>query len=92
MNFYMPTRIIIEKDCVINSSKILKEYGKKALIVTGSSSAKKSGALDEVISSLKNACCEYEIYDKIASIIISIGRDREQMKKINKMSIAKKLF
>ena len=65
MNFYMPTRIIIEKDCVVNSGNLIKNYGCKALIVTGSSSAKKSGALDDVITSLENVCCEYKIYDKI---------------------------
>ncbi|MBQ8605965.1 MAG: iron-containing alcohol dehydrogenase [Clostridia bacterium] len=65
MNFYMPTRIVTGKDCVKNSSDLFKNIGKRAIIVTGRSSAKKCGALDDVITALKKACREYVIYDKI---------------------------
>lgn len=65
MNFYMPTRIIIENGCVQGCKDSIFEGGKKVLIVTGKSSAKKCGALDDACILLQNACCEYLIYDKI---------------------------
>lgn len=65
MNFYMPTRIITGKNCIENSKELINGRYKSALIVTGKNSAKKCGALDDVIKVLKNACCEYRIYDKI---------------------------
>ena len=65
MNFYMPTKIKVSKGCVKASADDFKLLGKKALIVTGKSSAKKCGALDDVISALEKACVQYRIYDKI---------------------------
>lgn len=65
MNFYMPTKIVVGKDCVKNSCELVKSYGKKALIVTGKSSAKKCGALDDVTDMLSKINCEYEVFNKI---------------------------
>lgn len=65
MNFYMPTKIITGTDCVKNSAGLIKQNYRKAVLVTGKSSAKKCGALDDVTAALEKACCEYVIYDKI---------------------------
>lgn len=43
-----------------------KPYGKKALIVTGKSSAKKSGLYDRVAESLKIAGLEHVLFDKVS--------------------------
>ena len=61
MNFFMPTNIIFGKDCVKNNASEFSKYGGKCLIVTSKSGAKKSGALDDVISALENVGTEYII-------------------------------
>lgn len=62
--FHMPTRVIVGESCVLNNPKDLI-LGKSALIVTGKSSGKKSGALDDVIFVLENAKIPYHVYDKV---------------------------
>ncbi len=65
MNFFVNTKVITGVDCVKNNADKIGSYGKKCLIVTGASSAKKCGALDDVISALRSQGISYEIYDKI---------------------------
>ncbi len=66
-NFYMPTKIIMEEDCIRKHSGLMKDMGRKALIVTGASSAAKNGALVDVTEALESQRIAYEIYDKIRS-------------------------
>lgn len=66
-NIYMPTRVIYGINAVIENSSVLSEIGKKCLIVTGGSSAKKSGALDDVIKALEKENIEYIIFDEITA-------------------------
>ena len=62
--FHMPTRVFCGKGCLYeNKAEIL--LGKSALIVTGKSSGKKSGALDEVIKILNEEKIPYHVYDKV---------------------------
>ncbi len=62
--FHMPTKVIVGENCVLkNQGELI--LGKSALIVTGKSSGKKSGALDDVISVLENAKIPYHVYDKV---------------------------
>ncbi len=65
MKYYMPVEFYFGSKVVLKYGKKIKEYGKKALIVTGKSSAKKSGALDDVLMLLKEIQTEYVIFDKI---------------------------
>lgn len=65
MNFFVNTRVITGVDCIKNNSERFGSFGEKCLIVTGASSAKKCGALDDVVSALKSQGVRYEIYDKI---------------------------
>ncbi len=65
MNFYVNTKVITGVDCVKQNTDKLFELGKKCLIVTGASSAKKCGALDDVLQALEANKIKYEIYDKI---------------------------
>ncbi|MBR5514811.1 MAG: iron-containing alcohol dehydrogenase [Clostridia bacterium] len=63
-DFYMPVKVFSGKDCVkSNADKF--ELGKCAMIVTGASSAIKSGALDDVVSVLCDKGIEYVIFDRI---------------------------
>ena len=65
MNFFAPVNVITGKNCVKNNASAFADFGKRCLIVTGKSSAKKSGALDDVISALDLAGTEYAIFDDI---------------------------
>ncbi len=64
-NIYMPARIIGGENCVIRNSAELKKLGEKCLIVTSRTSAKKSGALDDVVFALNNENIAYSIFDGI---------------------------
>lgn len=64
-SFYMPVNILGGKDALQNNKNIFSSLGKKGLIVTGKTSAKKSGALDELISVFNELNIEYAVYDEI---------------------------
>ncbi len=59
-SFYMPVNILNHID-----KNIIKSMGKKCLVVTGKSSAKKSGALYDLIAVFNELNIEYDIFDKI---------------------------
>lgn len=65
MKFYLPTMVFQEKDAVRNHGEQMAHYGKKALIVTGRSSSKKNGALQDVIDSLERFNTSYVVFDKV---------------------------
>ncbi len=84
-NIYMPARIISGENCVIKNSAELRKLGKKCLIVTSRTSAKKSGALDDVITALNKENIDYSLFDEIAenplaSTVIKAG---EKAREIN---------
>ncbi len=62
---YMPVPVIWGEGAVEKSASNLSAYGKKCLIVTGKTSAKSSGALDDVINALKQADISYNIFNEI---------------------------
>lgn len=62
--FLMPTKLIIGENAVKNNPKDLI-HGKRAMIVTGKSSGKSSGALDDVIDVLTENNIPYIVYDKV---------------------------
>lgn len=66
-NFYMPTRIIAGKDCIVKNAPVFTSLGKKAMIVTGAASAKKNGSLEDVTKALQSVGVNYVIFDKIMS-------------------------
>lgn len=63
--FYMPTNVIVGRNVVVDNYFLFKEYGEKALIVTGKNSAKVNGSLNDVIKALSRAELSYEIFDKV---------------------------
>lgn len=66
LEFYMPTKVILGESCVRKNSDVFK-IGNKALIVTGKTSAKINGALDDVIWSLAQNNIKYILFDKVLS-------------------------
>jgi alcohol dehydrogenase len=63
--YFMPARLHFGAGKVNQVGAIAKKYGKKAIIVTGQNSSRKTGALDKVTNSLKKEGIEYIIFDKI---------------------------
>lgn len=61
----IPARVISGKGCVLKNSALLSSFGKSCLIVTGKSSAKKSGALSDVTAALEKEKIGFEIFDDI---------------------------
>jgi alcohol dehydrogenase class IV len=66
-NFYMPTRVIMGENCIIQNSDLFKALGNKALIVTGTQSAKKNGSQSDVITALEAVGISYLIFDEVRS-------------------------
>ncbi len=64
-NINIPVKVISGVGCVSNNSDLLKSFGSSAIIITGGTSAKKSGALDDVISALEKQEIKFVIYNKI---------------------------
>lgn len=64
-NINMPVKIVSSRNCIKNNSSLLTKIGTKALIVTSSTGAKKSGALDDITEALKEENISYCVYDKI---------------------------
>ena len=64
-SFYMPVNILGGKNTLQNNQNIFKSMGKRCLIVTGKTSAKKSGALDELINIFNELDIQYEIFNEI---------------------------
>lgn len=67
LQFFMPTRIIMGEDCIVKNADVLKKMGEKALIVTGSRSAKMNGSLDDILKALEMNGQSSAIFDKVMS-------------------------
>lgn len=65
MNFYAPVSIITGKGCVASGGDVFLRAGRRCLIVTGKSAAKKSGALDDLVTVLNSVGIDYTIFDGI---------------------------
>jgi alcohol dehydrogenase class IV len=63
--FYVATKVLLGKGCVMENRNEFKKCGKRALIVTGRSSGKASGALDDVAGVLSELGIEYSIFDRV---------------------------
>ena len=64
--YFLPVNIEFGSGKVAQAGELTKPYGKKALIVTGHSSAKKSGLYDKVKDSLKAEGIDSVLFDKVA--------------------------
>lgn len=67
MNYYMPTKVVAGENCVFDNRSLFKEIGKKALIVTGRTSAKESGSLDDAVRALEANGQAYTLFDEVTA-------------------------
>lgn len=65
MRFYMPVKVFDEKECVKAHAKDIAAFGKKALIVTGKSSAYKNGSFDDVNEALKSEKVDLLVFSEV---------------------------
>lgn len=65
--YFMPTRVIMGRDCIVNNSEVFSSLGTCALIVTGAHSAKSNGSEKDVRDALEKAGIRYFVYDKVMS-------------------------
>lgn len=72
--FQNPTRIVFGAGSLARLGEVAQEYGKKALLVIGGGSVKRSGVFDRAVESLKNAgvafveCAGIEPNPRITSV------------------------
>ncbi|MCR5485075.1 MAG: iron-containing alcohol dehydrogenase [Clostridiales bacterium] len=66
ISYFMPARVITGKGVVSGGAFDISQFGKRCLIATGNSSAKKSGALRDVVKLLEDSNVEFTVYDKIS--------------------------
>lgn len=64
--YFLPVRIVFGCKVSAKAGEMTGSYGKKALIVTGKSSAKKSGLYDRVVQSLEEAKVEHVLFDQVS--------------------------
>ncbi len=61
LSFYLPTKIIMGKGCIIKNSNLFLKTGKKAFVITYPVS-KNNGSLDDVVAALKSQNLDYDIF------------------------------
>ncbi|WP_455237440.1 iron-containing alcohol dehydrogenase [Veillonella sp.] len=64
-SYFLPVNIQFGWNKVDSVAEFAAPYGKKALIVTGRSSAKKSGLYDRVVAKLDTAYIEHVLFDQV---------------------------
>lgn len=64
-SYFLPVNIQFGWNKVDNAADFAASYGKKALIVTGRTSAKKSGLYDRVVAKLETAHIDYVLFDQV---------------------------
>lgn len=65
MELWIPTKVYSEEKCLEKYGDKLAGYGKKALLVTGKNSAKKTGALADVVRALEKYGISYVLFDEV---------------------------
>ncbi len=64
-NYYLPVNLIFGRSVILQAGSQTAKYGKRALIVTGRGSTRKSGLLDKCISLLKEAGVDSKVFDEV---------------------------
>jgi alcohol dehydrogenase class IV len=64
-NYYLPVNLIFGCGKVSETGVQTAKYGKKALVVTGKGSTRKSGLLDKCVSLLKDSGVDSVIFDEV---------------------------
>ncbi|MDD2333656.1 MAG: iron-containing alcohol dehydrogenase, partial [Mesotoga sp.] len=63
--YFLPTKIFAGIEIISENAELLREVGTNAFLVTGKSSAKKCGALDEVLSVLRGLDIPNTVFDEV---------------------------
>lgn len=63
--YLMTTKIYFGKDIISKSGDVIGKLGKKAFIITGKTSSKKNGSLNDVEQILKKLNIDYCIFDEV---------------------------
>jgi alcohol dehydrogenase class IV len=67
LNYFLPTKVLLDEDCVKKNAELLGPLGKKAIIVTGKHSARVNGSLQDVRDALASQEIDYILFDKVES-------------------------
>lgn len=67
LQFYLPTRVQMDRDCVRKNASALKGLGSHALVVTGRHSARACGALEDVEAALRANGQEMTLFDRVSA-------------------------
>jgi alcohol dehydrogenase class IV len=65
VNYFMPTRLILDKDVIMKNSMLFATYNGKALIVTGKTSSIVNGSLNDVTNALTKEGITYDIFNDV---------------------------
>lgn len=65
-NYCLPVNLLFGAGRAVEAGALTAQYGKKVLIVTGKNSTKKTGLLDKMTASVKEAGLNFEVFDKVA--------------------------
>lgn len=63
--YHLPVNLIFGRGKADSVGSVAALYGKKALVVTGTGSTKRSGLLDRVVESLRSAGLDGAVFDKV---------------------------
>lgn len=66
MNLYMPVRLYTGENCIRSNRSVLKQFGNRALLITGKHSAQASGALRDVLDILHELGITTCVFDGIS--------------------------
>ncbi|MCB2292112.1 iron-containing alcohol dehydrogenase [Clostridium algoriphilum] len=85
VNYYMPTKILLEEDVILNNSNLFHTYGDKALIVTGKTSSIVNGSLKDVTKALDKEGILYDVFNDVEE-----NPSLETVENIAKLGISQK--
>lgn len=63
--YFMPTKVLLGENVILNNSELISKLGSKAFVITGKSSSKKNGSLEDVIKALNKENISYCIFDQV---------------------------
>lgn len=63
--YYLPVNLIFGKGMINRTGEAAAAYGKKALVVTGTGSTKRSGLLDKVVNNLHSGGIDTAVFDRV---------------------------
>ncbi|MDR0403989.1 MAG: iron-containing alcohol dehydrogenase [Treponema sp.] len=67
LSYLMPTRIVLDEDCLFENRALLADMGNKAFIVTGRNSARINGAYDDAVRALEANGQGHVLFDRVMS-------------------------